>query len=459
MTKEINELLNKQRAYYASGITKDPDFRLYQLKKLSSAMDTYEKDILHALQADLHKPCLEGYTSELGFVNSEIDYMISKLHRFARPQKVRTPLAYLGAKSRIYSDPLGLVLIIGPWNYPFHLMIAPLVGAIAGGNCSILKPSEYAPHVSKVIKEMISAAYAEEYVAVVEGDENECSALLQERFDHIFFTGGATVGRIVMQAASRHLTPVTLELGGKSPCIVDSSCNIEQAARRICWGKFLNSGQTCVAPDYLLAEGKIKEELVKAIKNNIRGFYGDDPFNSPDYPRIINERHFNRLQAYLDDGVILCGGQSKQEDLYIAPTLLDQVSPDAPVMQEEIFGPILPVMEYQSLDEAIHFVNQRPKPLALYFFSRDKQKQEKVLRETSSGGVCINDTLSHITTQHLPFGGVGESGMGRYHGQASFDTFVHKKSVLKGSYLFDLNIKYPPYNTPVEKMKKLMKFM
>ncbi|MBO8159282.1 aldehyde dehydrogenase [Thermosyntropha sp.] len=455
----ISSLVNKQRDFFQSGKTRDIDFRIQQLKRLAAVIEENEADILQALHFDLGKSELEGYMTEVGFVKSELNFMIKNLPRWARPQKVKTPLVYFGAKSYIYSDPLGLVLIIGPWNYPFQLIIAPLIGAIAGGNCAVLKPSEIAPSVSGVVKKMMTENFPEEYIAVVEGGVPECSALLENRFDHIFYTGGPVVGRIIMEAASKHLTPVTLELGGKSPCIVDYNIDFNYAARRIAWGKFLNAGQTCVAPDYLMVHKQIKDKFLDCLKEAVNEFYGPDPMKSRDYSRIINDKHFERLQGLLNNGNIVCGGETRGEDRYIAPTIIDNISPTDPVMQEEIFGPILPVLEYEDLDEVICFINKRPKPLALYFFSRDYKKQEKVLRETTSGGVSINDTLSHMTTPYLPFGGIGESGMGKYHGEASFNTFVHKKSVLKNTFWFDLKVKYPPYTVSLQRIKKLMKFM
>ncbi|HZK43147.1 MAG TPA: aldehyde dehydrogenase [Syntrophomonadaceae bacterium] len=459
MEQNIKQLVTKQREFHRTGATYPLKFRVEQLQKLEKGINDYEEEILEALQVDLGKAPIEAYSSEVGFVMGELRQMIRKLPRHMKVEKVKTPIGYFGAKSYIYNDPLGLVLIMGPWNYPFQLIIGPLIGAMAAGNCCILKPSEYAPHVSAVIQKIITANFSEEYIAVIEGGIPVSSALLAERYDHIFFTGGAEVGRIVMQAAARNLTPVTLELGGKSPCIVDSSSNLEQAARRVCWGKFLNSGQTCVAPDYLLVHSSIKDAFVKQLIQMVQEFYGSNPFESLDYGRIINDTHFQRLEGYLQEGRILLGGDCKREAKYISPTIIDQVSLDSVLMQEEIFGPILPVLEYNDLDEAIELINSKAKPLALYFFSADAKKQEHILRETSSGSVCINDTLSQITTQYLPFGGVGESGMGQYHGKASFDIFVHKKSVLKANYMIDVKAKYPPYKISLNQIKRLMKFI
>jgi len=455
----IKELLVRQREYFNSGKTRDIAFRKAQLQKLQEMLSDNETEIFEALHMDLGKSAMESYMSEIGFVQSEIRYMLKNIKRFNQPARVRTPLIYPGGSSYIYNDPLGVVLIIGPWNYPLQLIMAPLLGAIAAGNCTVLKPSELAPCTSQVIKGLIEAEFDQEYIAVVEGGAQVSQALLDEKFDHIFFTGGTEVGKIVNEAAARTLTPVTLELGGKSPCIVDRDVNIEYTARRICWGKFLNAGQTCVAPDYLLVHRDIKQELLSKMKKVLVEFYGDDPQQSDDYAQIINDRHFDRLLELMEEGDIITGGEAKRTERYIAPTIIDQVSPDAPIMQEEIFGPILPVIEYEQLEEVVHFINERPKPLALYFFSRDKGQQKKIMQETTSGGVCINDCLIHITSRELPFGGVGASGMGEYHGKASFTTFSHQKSVMKNTMWFDMPVKYPSFKISLQKMKKLLKLM
>jgi len=330
---------------------------------------------------------------------------------------------------------------------------------MAAGNCTVIKPSELAPHSSAVLQALIQDSFPEEYIAVFEGGAEMSSELLEQPFDHIFFTGGSTVGKLVMQAAARQLTPMTLELGGKSPCLVDQDINIEYTARRIIWGKFLNAGQTCVAPDYLLLQREIKEPLLKKMGEVLLKFYGANPRQSTDYARIISEGHFQRLEALLVDGRILYGGEAVREERYIAPTIMDRIAPDSPLLQEEIFGPLLPILEFGDLEEAIQFVNERPKPLALYFFSRNRKRQEQVLKRSSSGGVCINDTLSHISSPYLPFGGVGESGMGSYHGRASFELFSHKKSVLHQSLSFDIPLKYPPYRIPLQALKKLLRIL
>ncbi|MCX7748795.1 MAG: aldehyde dehydrogenase [Clostridia bacterium] len=457
--EEIVKLVENHKKFYTTGKTKNLSFRIEQLKKLKSAIEKYEDAILDALEKDLSKPAHESYASEIGFVLNEIDYMIKKIHSFSKPKRVKTPILYWGGSSYIIPEPYGVALIIGPWNYPFQLLMSPLAGAMAAGNCSVLKPSELAPHVSSVIKTLVCDTFETQYISVVEGSVEASTTLLQQKVDYIFFTGGTRVGKVVMEAAAKNLIPVTLELGGKSPCIVDKDIHLNYTARRIAWGKFLNAGQTCVAPDYLLVHKDIAEKLCLEIVKSIEEFYGKDPLESKHYVRIINEKHFDRLVRLLDEGKIFYGGQSKREERYISPTIIRDLSFDSLIMQDEIFGPLLPVIEYQTLDEAIEMINRKPKPLALYIFSKNKKIQDKVLEETSSGGVSVNDTISHITTKFLPFGGVGESGMGNYHGRASFDTFSHKKSVLKNTFLFDAKLKYPPYTISLKWFKKLLKLV
>ncbi|MGL5082900.1 MAG: aldehyde dehydrogenase [Microcoleaceae cyanobacterium] len=450
----VTHLIQAQRQFFATGQTKDVQFRLGQLKHLKQAIANSQAAIVDAVNADLARPEFEAYF-EIASV-SEINYAIKHLKSWVKPKKVRTSIDQFPSSAQIYPEPLGVVLIIGPWNYPFQLMISPLVGAIAAGNCAILKPSEIAVNTSRVVTGIIQNTFDPAYIVAIEGGVNVSQALLAEKFDHIFFTGGKKVGQVVMEAAAKHLTPVTLELGGKSPCIVDANIQVKSAAKRIAWGKFINAGQTCIAPDYLLVNSKIKDELLAALQTSVREFYGENPEASPDYCRIINPYHFERLTRLLEDGKILIGGQVNSATQYIAPTLIDQVSWDDPVMQEEIFGPILPVLDYQNLETAIAQVNARPKPLALYFFSKDVKKQQQILRETSSGGVCLNDTVMHIGITDLPFGGVGESGIGSYHGRASFDTFSHYKSVLQKVFWLDLNWRYAPYTGKVALIKKLV---
>ena len=449
----IKEIIDRQRQFFATGKTKEVDFRRQQLEKLKTAIKENTSTIIAALDADLRKPEFEGYI-ELA-VTQDIDYTLKHLKSWVKHKKVKAPLTQFPAAARIYPEPLGVVLIIGPWNYPFSLMISPLIGAIAAGNCAILKPSEIAPHTSKVLANIIESTFESEYIAVFEGGVETSQQLLAEKFDHIFFTGGTRVGKIIMEAAAKHLTPVTLELGGKSPCIVDRNIDLTEAAKRITWGKFLNAGQTCIAPDYLLVDAAVKPDLLREMKQCIQDYYGDEPASSPDFARIINQAQFDRLSGLLSDGNILIGGQTRKSDRYIAPTIIDNLTLDAPIMQEEIFGPILPVIEYEQLDEALEIINTRSKPLALYIFSRNKDFQNQILDRTSSGGVCINDTIMQVGVNELPFGGVGDSGIGSYHGVTSFDTFSHHKSVLKKSFRFDLNWRYAPYAEKLEQFKKM----
>ncbi len=450
----LGDLLRRQREFFRSGRTRDVSFRLEQLRTLKRAIVENEAAILEAGKADMRKPPAEAYTSERGMVLNEIDHAVRHLASWARPRRVRTPLRHTHlfgiaqhflASSFVYSEPLGVVLIIGPWNYPFQLTLSPLVGAIAAGNCAVLKPSEASPSSSRVIGRLIGDHFDPCFVSVVEGDANTAGALLLEKFDHIFFTGGTRVGKLVMEAAARQLTPVTLELGGKNPCIVDRDVHVGHASRRIAWGKFFNAGQTCMTTDYLLVDRAIKGELLTGIRTAIRQFYGDDPSTSPDYARIVSDHHFSRLARLLKQGEVVIGGGTNPRERYIAPTVIDGVLPSHDIMQEEIFGPILPVLAYDRLEDAISFVNARPKPLALFFFSRSKEKQKRVLRETSSGGGCINETFVHEINYCLPFGGVGNSGMGKYHGRFSFDTFSNTKGIVKKSFLLDLRMRYPPY--------------
>ncbi|MDX2256204.1 MAG: aldehyde dehydrogenase [Pseudanabaenaceae cyanobacterium bins.39] len=453
---DIQTIINKQRAFFATGKTREYNYRITQLNKLLSLIKENDQLILDALHADLRKPAIEGFGSEVLGTLSEIKYLIKNLKAWMKPQKVSTPINLFPSSSYIYAEPLGVVLVVAPWNYPFVLTMQPLAGAIAAGNCAILKPSEHTPHTSKVIATLINTNFDPSFITAIEGGIDTNQALLAERFDHIFFTGGTAIGKIVMEAAAKHLTPVTLELGGKSPCIIDSDCNLEIAAKRIIWGKFYNSGQTCVAPDYLLVQKKIKSELIEKMIACLKTFFGENPQQSPDLGRIVNERQFDRLIGLLGEGRILIGGHSDRDDKFIAPILIDQVSPNSKIMADEIFGPILPILEYDQLSEAIAFVNAQPKPLACYFFSKNKQNQEQVLQEIPFGGGCVNDTIMHLGNPELPFGGVGNSGMGSYHGKASFDVFTHRKSVLRNSFRFDLQWRYPPYTMSLEALKKFI---
>ncbi len=450
----VKDIIHHQREFFATGKTKSVEWRIEQLKRLKQGILDEKEAIINAVKADLGRPDFEAYF-EIAAI-SEINYALKHIKSWSKPKKVSTGIDQFPASAQIYPEPLGVILIISPWNYPFSLLISPLVGAIAAGNCAILKPSEIAASTSGAIAKMIQKTFDPSYIAVVEGGVEASQALLAEKFDHIFFTGGTAVGKIIMAAAAKHLTPVTLELGGKSPCIIDADVDLKYAAKRITWGKYLNAGQTCIAPDYLLADSRIKSDLLTEIKKCVKDFYGEEPFQSPDYARIISRRHLERLQPLLKDGKIVIGGESNPEEKYIAPTVIDGVNWDSPVMAEEIFGPILPVLEYTDLNIAIAQINARPKPLALYFFSKDKQKQEQVLQQTSSGGVSINDTIMQVGVTDLPFGGVGDSGIGAYHGKASFDTFSHYKSVLKKGLWFDQNWRYPPYKDKLSLIKRII---
>jgi aldehyde dehydrogenase (NAD+) len=453
-TNPTTAILAAQRAFFATGATKPLQFRLEQLQRLKAAILKRQEDIVEAAHVDLGRPELEGYI-EVGAL-MELNYVLKHLKSWVKPAKVPLALTFQPGSAWIQPEPLGVVLIIGPWNYPFQLLISPLLGAIAAGNCAILKPSELAPATSRVIAELIRETFDPQFVAVIEGGVETAQTLLSQKFDHIFFTGGARVGQIVMEAAAKQLTPVTLELGGKSPCIVDRDIDLKVTARRIIWGKFVNAGQTCVAPDYLLVDEAIKPALLSALQQTLREFYGENPEKSPDLARIINEQQFERLVRLLKGEEILVGGQSNREARYIAPTILNEVRWDAPVMQEEIFGPILPVLTYRDINEAIAAINARPKPLALYLFTRNPVLQEQVLSSTSSGGVCLNDVFLQAAIWGLPFGGVGNSGMGAYHGKASFEQFSHQKSVLKKPFWLDIDWRYAPYAKKLGFFKKLI---
>lgn len=442
-TTAVVDVLSAQRAYFATGSTRPITFRVAQLERLKAATLKHQTAIIEAVQADLGRPAFEGYF-ELGIL-SELTYILKHLKAWAKPHRVGLPLTQWPGSAWVQPEPLGVVLIIGPWNYPFQLLLSPLMGAIAAGNCAVLKPSELAPATSKVVANLVRETFDPKYIAVVEGGVETAQMLLAHKFDHIFFTGGTRVGQIVMEAAAKQLTPVTLELGGKSPCIVDTDVDLAVTARRIVWGKFINAGQTCIAPDYLLVQETLKPDLITALKQTIREFFGDDPAQSPDLARVVNDRQFDRLIHLLTPEQVILGGEHQRENRYIAPTLMDNVDWNDPVMQAEIFGPILPILTYQEISEAIASINARPKPLALYLFTRNPALQEQVLAETSSGGVCLNDVFLQVAIWGMPFGGVGDSGIGAYHGKTSFDTFSHHRSVLKKPFWFDLAWRYAPY--------------
>jgi len=455
--EDVKKLIKQQREFFSTGKTLDLRFRINALKKLKESVKKHEEEVCEALRRDLNKAAFEAYATEVGFVYAEINEMIRKLPGWSRVKKVRTPVTQFKSSSYIVSEPYGVVLIMSPWNYPFQLSIAPLIGAIAGGNCAVVKPSAYSPNTSSIIAKIIGECFDSNYICVIEGGREANKELLNEKFDYIFFTGSVSVGKIVMEAASKNLTPVTLELGGKSPCIVDRDSNIDISARRIIWGKTINSGQTCVAPDYCFAHKDIKDSLIAAMIKYIKEFYGDKPCANPEYPRIINEKHFNRLKALIDGEEVAAGGDFNEETLQISPTILDNVNFDSAVMQEEIFGPILPIIEYDDIEQVISYINSHPKPLALYLFTNNKELEQMIVKRVPFGGGCINDTLVHLATSEMPFGGVGESGMGGYHGKWSFDTFTHKKSIMKKSFSIDIELRYPPYGNKLNILKKIMK--
>ena len=456
-TQRIREIIQKQRVFFSTHRTKDVYFRLEALKKLQKTVNEYEGKLSQALWDDVRKSPYESYLTEIGWVKKELSYHLQHLKKWVKPKRVKTSILHFIASSYIYPEPYGVVLIIAPWNYPFYLLFMPFIGAASAGNCVVLKPSNHSPHTSAVIKEMIAKTFDQEYVSIFQGGREVNQALWEEKFDHILYTGNPPLGKMVMEAASKHLTPVTLELGGKSPCIVDKEAKIDLAARRIAWGKFMNAGQTCVAPDYLLVDREVKSQFLEAMKKSITRFFGENPEESPDFPRIINDRHFERLCELMKAGSVIIGGKTNRETRYIAPTIIENITSDDPIMQEEIFGPLFPVLEYETLAEAISFINSRPKPLALYFFSENKKKQKMIINQTSFGGGCINDTIAHLGSLHLPYGGVGYSGMGAYHGKVSFDTFSHRKSILKKSNFLDISVRYAPYEGKMKMLKLFLK--
>ncbi|MFD1988464.1 aldehyde dehydrogenase [Paenibacillus nicotianae] len=426
-----HELVQQQRQFFNTGNTKDVTFRIQALNRLKKAIEKFHQPILDALKSDLNKSEPEAFGSEIRIVLGEIDFTLEHLEQWAAPRKVPTASTLPDSKSFIHPEPYGVALIIAPWNYPFQLAFGPLVGAMAAGNSAVIKPSELTPAVSKVTAELIADTFPSEYIAVMEGEVETSTALLKEKFDYIFFTGSTGVGKVVMRAAAEHLTPVTLELGGKSPSIVHKDANLQVAAQRLARGKFLNAGQTCVAPDYLLVHEDVREEFISLLQAEINDKYTENATQNPNFPHIVNQRNFDRLAKFLEDGEFLIGGRSIREQLVIEPTLLGNVDWSSPVMQEEIFGPILPVIEYNDLNPILDEITNRPKPLALYLFTNDEEVQDQVFNTVSFGGGCVNETLSHMTSHYLPFGGVGDSGMGSYHGQQSFELFSHHKSILK----------------------------
>lgn len=450
-----SELVACQRAYFETGATRSAAFRMAQLEKLRAALISHEALIFEALRADLNKAPMETYMCETGMVLDEIRFHLRHLPRWMKERTVPTPLAQFHARSFVSPEPYGVALILSPWNYPIQLCLSPLVGAISGGNCAVVKPSAYAPATSSAIAALIGDTFDPSYIAVVEGGRAQNSALLEQKFDYIFFTGSVAVGKVVMEAAAKHLTPVTLELGGKSPVIVDETADIPLAARRIAFGKVLNAGQTCVEPDYLLIQRSVKKRFVEAYRDALALFFPNGDY--ADMPTIISDKHYARVKGLLAGETVALGGRTDDRRRFVEPTLLDDVSPDAPIMREEIFGPVLPMLPYDSLDEAIAFVRARPKPLAFYLFTADKAAEKKIRNSCAFGGGCINDTIIHLATPHMPFGGVGDSGMGGYHGKQSFDTFTHYRSIVKKSTWLDLSMRYHPYGA--KKLALIRRFM
>ena len=452
---EISKLVEKQKTFFNTHKTFDVKYRISILKKFRQAVLNHEEDINVALKKDLGKSETETYMCEIGLTLSELSYQIKHIKKWAKNKRRRTGLANFHAKSFTVQEPYGSVLIMSPWNYPFMLCLEPMVGAIAAGNCCILKPSAYSPATSAVIKKIVGEVFPEEYVAVVEGGRAENAELLNQRFDYIFFTGGVTVGKLVMEKASVSLTPVTLELGGKSPCIIDDTCNLKLAAKRLVFGKYLNCGQTCVAPDYVLIDKKVKAEFIKWVKIQITKMYGENPLENPNYGKIINKKHFDRIRGLIDNDKVVYGGKVNLETLQIEPTIMDYVTGNDAVMKEEIFGPIMPLITYDNLDEAECFIREREKPLALYVFTKRKDVENRFLKYVSFGGGCVNDTIMHLATSSMGFGGVGSSGMGSYHGKKSFETFSHEKSVLKKYCWVDMPMRYQPYKSMYSKVIRM----
>lgn len=452
---DAQALVAAQRAHFQTGATLSLTARRTALSRLKQAILAHERDITAALLDDLNKSPAESYMCEIGMTLSELSFVEKRLAGWMRDRTHPTPLAQFPARSFTLREPYGVVLVMSPWNYPFLLTMDPLIGAIAAGNCCVVKPSAYSPATSAVIRDILSECFPPELVAVVEGGRAENQALLDQKFDYIFFTGGVEVGKEVMAKAARHLTPVTLELGGKSPCIVDSTARLDLAAKRIVFGKLLNCGQTCVAPDYVLIDRRVKDRFLAHLRKWTAAMYGSDALDNQGYVRMVNKKHFDRVMGLIDPDKVVFGGKGDPDTLKIQPTVLDNVSPEDAVMQEEIFGPVLPVLTFDGVQEALDFVNARPHPLALYLFSQDKKTQRLFLRRAPFGGGCVNDTIIHLATSRMPFGGVGNSGMGGYHGRASFDTFSHVKSVVQKSARVDLPIRYAPYTPMTDKLLRL----
>ncbi|AXG71476.1 aldehyde dehydrogenase [Kordia sp. SMS9] len=458
MKYNCSKIVQSQKDFFKTRQTQDVNYRKKTLKKLLKEVKKRERDICDALYADFKKPVFEAVITETSIVISELKLAIKKLQSWSKPKRVLPALLNFPSKDRIHSEPYGTTLIISPWNYPYQLALAPLIGAVAAGNTVVLKPSELTPHTAQILEEIISEVFDENHVKVLQGGVSVAEALLAERWDYIFFTGSVHVGKIVAKAAAPHLTPVTLELGGKNPCIVDIHTNFHLTAKRIVWGKFLNGGQTCIAPDYLIVQAQAKFDFIKILIKEIEAAYGKNPQESPDYPRIVNEKNFQRLANLLKEQKILHGGTVDADDLYIAPTLLDEPDFDSDVMRDEIFGPILPIQVYSSLEDISTIIARYEKPLSLYVFSKDKKFANRMIERHSFGGGAINDTVTHFVNHRMPFGGVGHSGMGAYHGKGSFDTFSHKKSITHKKTWLDIPMRYAPYRGKLKLLKTFLKY-
>lgn len=459
MKNKIKQLINTQKTFYNEGFTRNIQARKNILKKLKSEIKNREKDICDALYADFKKSEFEALLSETQYILAELKNTIKKIESWARDKTVRASFVNFPSSAKIIKEPYGMVLIIAPWNYPFQLAISPLIGAIAAGNTVVLKPSELTPNTAAIISEIITAVFPANYVSVVLGDKDVSTALLNERWDYIFFTGSPQVGKIVYQAAAKNLTPVSLELGGKNPCIIDETAKLKQTARRIVWGKFLNGGQTCIAPDYILIASEVKNKFIHCLKEEIVNAYSKNPKNSPDYPRIVNESNFERLSKLINNEDIIFGGDIDKNDCYISPTLINEPSLESDLMKEEIFGPILPIISYTSEEEIHEIIMSYEKPLSLYVFSSRKQFSNKIMKQFSYGGGAVNDTIVHFINKRLPFGGVGYSGIGAYHGDLTFDIFSHHKSVLRRGTWLDIPLRYAPYKGKLNLVKKLKNFI
>ena len=454
---DYRSVFQLQQKFFFEGKTKSLDFRLTQLKKLKKLLKENEQQLIDAVYSDFKKPPFETFGTEIGIIIGEINYAIQNLSKWIKPKSVPTSLVNFPSKNFILTEPYGTVLIISPWNYPVQLSLLPLVGALAAGNTAFVKPSELTPNTSRTIKTLLDQYFDAEVVTTVLGGVEESNALLELDFNYIFFTGSTRVGKIIMEKAAKKLTPVTLELGGKSPCIIDETADLVISAKRIAWGKFINAGQTCVAPDYLLVQESVKNDLLDHLKIAVKELYGDKPVDSPDFTRIINESHFNRLTDLLDNGTLVTGGKIDADSLYISPTVLTDISWEDPIMQDEIFGPILPVLSYTTLDEAISQIRKTTRPLALYLFTDSSSAEKKILESVSFGGGAINDTIAQLGNHHLSFGGVGASGFGSYHGKASFDSFSHQKSIMKKNFLLDIPIRYAPYDGKIKWLKTIFR--